>query len=156
MKIIEQAKNILGSAPLIAKLLVGKTYAITDTAVDGKLQIIAKVECSISNISYEISEHFEQAHNNATENKVYSIGKLQTSPQLSVNPLEAQVLDFSVPIKIDQGSSGDISVYSWDMALMNKFADRAKKASSKFILTATISVKDYDKPITESMRIKFK
>ncbi|USN54279.1 MAG: hypothetical protein H6765_07005 [Candidatus Peribacteria bacterium] len=100
MKLLDQAKNILGSAPLIAKLLVDNPFALSDTKINGKLQLIAKIDSTITSITYEITEHFEQIHNNGTENKVYHITKVNNTDELSISPLDTQILDFFSSFKI--------------------------------------------------------
>lgn len=124
--------------------------------VDGKLQFVAKSEETVTQIDYTIEEYFEQAHNNSTENKTYIIGTASVQKEIKVTPLEPKLVEFEVPVSFEKGSFGDKAVYSGDMALMNKFSDRAKKSSSKYKITATITIDWSDDPITTSEKIRFK
>lgn len=147
---------MLGSSPFIAKFMVNKQFPLKEEKIEGKLQLLAKKEAKVTKVYYQIEELFEQAHNNSTENQKYIIGTKEEDLKIRLKPLEARKVNFELTYDIKKGSYGDKRVYSGDMAIMNKLSDRAKKISSKYKLTADITIEGEEKPVTASTIIRFK
>ncbi len=136
-------KQFLGFVGIEVQLDAPTTIPKDVTTVEGKVRVIAKANQSISHVTVELTEHWEEGEvsQNNHQSRTYSLGKVEVSQAFDIQDGEFKEFPFTLSFQRRLSLTQQMSEKKGVLGALGKAAAFADNERSTYRINAVADVK---------------
>lgn len=159
MSMLDNIKQIVTPPEFLCEFDLKRKYSLRDKYITGKIKMLARKEMTLERVDFTIEETIKQPKKPGEKKRkslVETISRKKQPWPWELEKFKEETIEFSLTINPKKKRKKEQQSYSWDMALMDRVHDQAKKTVFTYKIHAKITFAGEKKPhsITKTLRIE--